>query len=220
VSLPSRIDYPPALIYSDDWEIDARLVPFQVSRQELVEIARAVQGARADSVENDPATAEGLLAYIYGTRFMRATWRSKGWSLYRENNIESVRHPERNWKIIYQNVDIAATREHEPRAASGKKSGSERLLDLSQGNLFPPEMFKSTSNFTPTNSGVWYFCVSVDGDDVRAELSLPLRVANGNFDGFAERIFIVRGGEWPDLVARPVPDLGPAEFEPVVTRKK
>jgi hypothetical protein len=216
----SRIHYPPPLIYTEDWEIDSRLVPFQVSRPELVEIARAVQGARADSVENDPATAEGQFAYIYGTRYTRAAWRRKGWLLYRENNIESVRHPTLDWKIIYQNVDIAASLEHEPRAVSGKKSGSERLIDVAQGNLFPPEQFKEKSGFKQTNAGIWFYCVSVKGDDVRAELSLPLRVANGNFEGFAERIFIVRGGEWPELATMPLPEGGVTEFEPVVTRKK
>lgn len=212
--------YPTCLVYSEDWEIDARLVPFQVTRSELVEVARGVLGARSEAVENDPATAEGQFAYIYGTRYVRAAWRRKGWLLYRENNIESVRHPQIDWKVVYQNVDIAATRAHEPKAVSGKKAGSERLLDLAQGSLFPPEQLEGKAAFKATNSGVWFFCVSVNGDDVRAELSLPLGVAHGNFSGFAERIFIVRGGEWPELVKTPIPDSEPTDFEPVVTRKK
>jgi hypothetical protein len=212
--------YPPCLIYKDDWEIDARLVPFAVTRPELVEIAKGVLGARSESVENDPVTAEGQFAYIYGTRYMRTAWRRKGWLLWRENNIESVRHPKIDWKVVYQNVDIAAATEHDPRAVSGKKSGSERLLDLAQGSLFPPAKLEGKSIFKATNSGVWFFCVSVNGDDVRAELSLPLRVADGNFSGFVERIFIVRGGEWPELVRSPLPETAPTDFEPVVTRKK
>lgn len=220
MAVPMRSEYPPSLIYSEDWEVDQRLVPFKVTRPELIEIARAVQGARADSVENDPITAEGQFAYIYGTRYMRATWRRKGWLLHRENNIESVKHPDVDWKIIYQNVDMAASAAHDPRAVSGKKSGSERLIELMQGELFPSEVFSRETIFEPTNAGVWFFCVSVNGDDVRAELSLPLRVANGNFEGFAERIFIVRGGEWPELSGMPIPRSEPTDFEPVVTRKK
>lgn len=220
MAAPHRRDYPPSLVYSESWEVDQRLVPFQATRAELVEIARAVQGARADSVENDPVTAEGQFAYIYGTRYTRATWRRKGWLLHRDNNIESVKHPDVDWKIIYQNVDIAASVSHEPRAVSGKKSGSERLIELTQGELFPAEKFTGETIFKPTNAGVWFFCVSVNGDDVRAELSLPLHVGNGNFEGFAERIFIVRGGEWPDLSVVPLPDSGATDFEPVVTRKK
>ena len=69
------------------------------------------------------------------------------------------------------------------------------------------------------NSGVWFYCVSVNGDDVRAELSRPISVGGGNFDGFFERIFIIRQGEWPDLAVMPLPTGGLTEFEPVVTRK-
>ena len=118
--------YPAPLICKEDWEIDARLVPFDVTRRELIEIARIVAGARADTVENDPVTAEGLFAYIFGTRATRALWRTKGWRLHRSENIEAVRHPKiMDWRIIYQSVDIAASISAEPRAVSGKGAGAE-----------------------------------------------------------------------------------------------
>jgi len=50
-----------ARIYAETHEIDARLVPFGVTRQELIGVVRGVVGARADAVENDPMTAEGQL---------------------------------------------------------------------------------------------------------------------------------------------------------------
>jgi hypothetical protein len=217
----TRIIRPQTLIYKEDWEIDSRLVPFEATRPELVEIARAVVGARADAVENDPLTAEGQFAYIFGTRYTRALWRKKRWLLHREENIEAVKHPSRDWKIIYQSVDLAASLIHEPRAISGKGSGADRLIDTAQGTLFTPEQLAAgnASKLTPMNSGAWFYCVSVDGDDVRAELSLPFGVGGGNFDGFIERIFIIRDGEWPTLKVMPLPKDGPTEFEPVVTRK-
>jgi hypothetical protein len=154
---------PAPLIYAKDWEIDKRLVPFAVTRPELVEVARAVAGARADSVENDPVTAEGQFAYIFGTRYTRAAWRRKGWLLHREESIEAVKHPERDWKVIYQSVDIAASLIHSPRAISGKGAGADRLIDTAQGNLFTPEQLASgnASRLTPMNSGAWFYCVSV-----------------------------------------------------------
>lgn len=220
--MPLPRPYPAPLIYTQDWEIDRRLVPFDVTRPELVEIARAVAGARADAVDNDPVTAEGQFAYIFGTRSTRALWRRKGWLLHREENIESVKHPEIDWKIIYQSVDLAASIIHRPQAVSGKGSGADRLIDAGQGDLFTEdEVAKGkASPFTIMNRGAWFYCVSVDGDDVRAELSLPFGVSGGNFDGFVERIFIIRDGEWPKLAVQPLPQGGATEFEPVVTRKK
>ena len=65
--------------------------------------------------------------------------------------------------------------------------------------------------------GIWFLCVSVNGDDVRAELSLPAGVGGGNFDGFIERIYIVRAGEWEALLRRDGDGDEVADFEPVVT---
>lgn len=211
--------YPSPLIYREDWEIDARLVPFGVTRAELVEIARVVAGARADAVENDPVTAEGQFAYIFGTRATRALLRTKGWVLHRAENIESVRHAKiMDWRVIYQSVDIAASLVFDPKAISGKGAGAERFIEATEPNLFPAEEVKP-SKFVPENRGAWFFCVSVNDDDVRAELSRPISIAGGNFEGFYERIFIVRDGEWRKLAVTPLPDGGVVEFEPVVTRK-
>src|SRR5229473_2868268 len=99
-----------ARIYAEEWEVDARLKPFGVTRRELVEVARGVVGARADAVENDPVTAAGLFAYIFGTRFLRSLFRTKGWLIHRKENIEAVRHPDRDLRVIYQSVDLAASR--------------------------------------------------------------------------------------------------------------
>jgi hypothetical protein len=214
-SLPRR--RPTSLIYKEDWDIDARLVHFQVTRPELVEVARAVVGARADAVDNDPLSAEGQFAYIFGTRSTRALWRAKGWLLHRSENIESVRHPKLDWLVTYQSVDLAASLTYEPKAVSGKGAGADRFI-ANQGELFPTD--ESASEFKPENLGAWFYCVSVNGEDVRAELSRPLGVGSGNFDGFYERIFIIREGEWPGLSVMPLPEGGATEFEPVVTRKR
>src|ERR1700761_7094760 len=104
--------------YVQPWEIDARLAPFGATRAEFIQVVVGVVGARADAVENDPATAEGLFAYIFGTRFLRSLLRTKGYLLYRHDNIEGVEHPERPLKIIYQNVDSAALLNHKPRSVS------------------------------------------------------------------------------------------------------
>ncbi len=207
-------------VYSEVWDVDARLSKFGVTRDELIEVVRGVVAARADAVADDPVTAEGLFAYIYGTRFLRGVFRPKGWLRVREDGIEAVRNPERDLKVVYQSVDLAASAS-QPRAVSGKGAGADRLIDLGQGSLFSEEEMAATNPVVvgEINAGAWFFCVSVIGDDVRAELSLPSGVKNGNFDSFIERIFIVRAGEWSDLA--PSVDVADdaVEFEPLVTRK-
>jgi hypothetical protein len=208
--------------YTKDWDIDQRLMPFGVIRAELFPIIQAVVAARADTVENDPATAAGQLAYIYGTRQTRDAFRRKKYLLHRQQNIEAVKHPDRDLKIVYQSVDLAAVEGHWPQAISGKGSGSHDLIDAAQGNLFSQEDLDRLNPVAlgPVNSGVWYFCVSVNGDDVRAELSLPAQIQSGNFSNFIERIFIVRGGEWPSIKVAPQPTVEAVEAEPKVSRRK
>jgi hypothetical protein len=211
-----------ARIYAQTWEVDARLVPFNITRAELIEVVRAVVAARADAVENDPATAEGLFAYIFGTRNVRSLFRTKGWLLRRQNNVETVKHPERDQWIVYQSVDLAAALMHDPQPISGKGSATDRFVAAGQGSLFTAEQLAAGAavSLGPVDTGMWFFCVSVNEDDVRAELSLPAAIEDGNFKDFIERIFIVRDGEWPELAARHDDEEGGAnEFEPVISRK-
>jgi len=210
----------PALIRSDDASVDERLRDtFGVSRLELIQIVKEVVGARADAVENDPVTAAGQFAYIHGTRNLRALFRSRGWELTRKDNIELVKHPDRNLMIGYQSVDLAASEMHSPRAISGKGVGSERAIDAAQTSLFSgADWLPAMDTTVPINAGLWSFCVSVDGDEVRAELSLSSGISGGNFKGFIERIFIVKNGDWAQIMVLARGDEA-ADFEPVVTRK-
>lgn len=214
----------PARIYNEEWTIDARLCEtFGVTRQQLIQVVKEVVGARADAVENDPITAAGQFAYIHGTRNVRSLFRTRGWYLFRKDNIELVRHPERDLTISYQSVDLAASETHSPLAISGKGAGAERAIEEAQLSLFAPDEFDRPLSLAPDtiNSGMWFFCVSVVGDDVRAELSLASGVSGGNFKGFIERIFIVKKGEWDSIrLGTGGSESDAVDFEPIITRKQ
>lgn len=211
----------PARIYHNPLDVDQRLQPFGVTRAEFIPVIQAVVGARADAIADDPVTAAGQFAYIFGTRHVRGLFGKKKWLRHREHNVESVRHPERHLFIVYQSVDQAASEFHDPLAISGKGSGTDRIIDLAQGTLFTREQLEGSNPNTraPVNTGLWFFCVSINGDDVAAELSLPASLEGGNFNGFIERIFIMPHDEWPAAkMVRPMP--GDAiEVEPAVTRR-
>lgn len=209
-----------AKIYHNDWDVDSRLHPFGVRRAELLPIVQSVVGARAEAVEDDPLSSAGTFAYIFGTRSVRVAFRRNGWMIRRDRNIESVRHPEHMLDVVYQSVDFACSEFHLPQAISGKGNGADRMIDLAQGSLFSQSQLTSSQieSIGPVNSGLWFFCVSVNGDDVRAELSLPSSVKSGNFEGFIERIFIVRPGEWSTLKPARLTD-GVVEIEPSISRR-
>ncbi len=212
----------PARVYEKDWEVDAKLkAEFGCSREELIHVVHRVVAARADSVDDDPLSASGQFAYIFGTRNVRGLFKRKGWVTHREENVEAVRNPQTGKLIVYQSVDVAASKDRSPRAVTGKGSGSRRIIDAAQGALFPDDAVREAipdflARFRPE---IWYFCVSVDGDEVCAELSLPVSLEDGNFSGFFERIFIVSGGEWAGLRITDAPATDVIELQPKISRK-
>ncbi|MCH8049679.1 hypothetical protein IH979_03150 [Patescibacteria group bacterium] len=95
------------------------------------------------------------------------------------------------------------------------------MIDVACASLFSEEELSALSekHVGGKDTGVWFFCVSVNGDDVRAEISLPSGIVGGNFKGFIERIFILRGGVWTGIRVKDGSDADAVDFEPVITRK-
>jgi hypothetical protein len=208
-----------AKVYAEEWEIDQRLAPFGVTRAEILRIIPLIVAAKADAVDDDPASAAGQFAYIYGTRYLRGLFRSKKYKSHRERGIEAVRHPDRDLKIVYQSVDLAGVKGHSPRAISGKGSGAGHLID--QGMLFSEKELEklNPSTIKPVDTGTWFLCVSIEDEIVGVELSLPSNIEGDNFGAFIERIFIVEPGAGAKLIADSDDGDDAAEFEPTVSRK-
>jgi hypothetical protein len=207
-------------LFLEDWSIEAKLnATFGVSRQDLIGVVRDVVAARADAVEDDPLSAAGQFAYIYGTRSIRQALRRAGWIRHRQDNLELAKHPERDILVAYQSVDLACSQTHNPQAISGKGAGAERVIDTQ--SLFSAEEMSGTARDTDFQTGMWFFCVSVVGDEVRAELSMSGGLEAGNFKPFIERIFVIRQGEWDSLrgAGDGGSDEGPVEFKPSIARK-
>ena len=213
---------PEPRIIRESWAVESRLREvFDAKKSDFLPIIREVVGAKADYVaENDPINAQGQFMYIHGVRNTRAFFRSKGFFAVRDRNVELVRHPERKLLVGYQTVDLAAVEDHHPQAISGKGSGSRHVMDSAQMSLFSIEGFGGVDQSPPpTRVGLWYICVSANGDDVRAEISLFKTIEDGNFAGYYERIFLLEEGGWSDILERNDEPEDAVEFEPVVRRK-
>lgn len=215
-------------IYLEPAEVAMALAElFGATHPECLHIVGKVVAARAEAVFDDPLGTAGLFAYIYGTRNVRGLWKPKGWSTYRAENVEAVRHAETGRLIVYQNVDLAGDRTHSPQAPSGKGNGAARLIEAAHGLLFAdedlPEVVPAYVGEAKEN---WYFCVSCNTDEagevvVGAELSLALPLQGGNFNGFSDRIMILPHGPWRGGGAREdIPTDDAAEFEPKISRKQ
>lgn len=210
------------VIINESWDVASRLEAFGVDREELLDVVRAVVAYRANAVPNDPKTAEGQFAYIYGTRYTRQVFQRAGYENGWENGVEYVGHPESGVKVIYQSVDQACEITRSPQAISGKGSGAAAVVNSAQPSLFVDGELPETlpPNMKATNGSVWYFCVSVAEGKVSAELSQPARIVGRNFEHFIERIFILKPDEWDGLdLLDDMPDEESVDIDPIVSRK-
>jgi hypothetical protein len=200
-------------ILREDWESDPRLREvFGVTRKELWPVHFAAVAARASFQPHHPANAAGLLSYIFGTGALRDVFCGKkdaGWEVNRSKNIESVYHPASKTKIIFQNVDTACGI-NIPRPISSKGPANAEAVN-GQGELFP-DLAHGEANLW-----VWYFCV---GADDTAELLRPEAIADGQFKGHHERVWIVKPGEWADVDTKSFGTAdAAADFDVEITRK-
>lgn len=212
----------PSRIVKAEWQVEQRLSQLGTSRAELVKIAERAAAARADSTEDDPVSAGGLLSWIYGTRALRKVFRPKGWKRNRADNIESVVNKSLKLKFIFQNGDSACDDFVDPQSISSKKVASERLVKSAQQSIFPEwERDQEETQRVSDVTVFFYYFVAVDGEgEITSELSCPRDIENGQFKGFHERIFIVNKGDL-DAVVLPEadPDQDDQDFDVIVTRK-
>ena len=179
-------------------------------------IIHTAVGARADVVPHHPVTAPGTFAYHWGTMALRDVFVPKGWVKDSTAGIESVYDPETGTKIIFQNTD-SACEIYDPKAISEKGIASERIVMWAQKGLFAEIDEERQKRL---NGPVWYFCLFVNGDDARAELSRPLAINRRQFKQFIERIFLLKHGEWNPIVpSKKVEYPLFQEFDVPVTRK-
>ena len=152
-------------------------------------IARKAAAAKAEALEIDPSSTPGTLAYINGVRAIRMALLPLGWRLSRTGNVEATVNDKLGIQICFQNVDIACS-EQTPQAISGKGSGSRKLIQSGQTELFDRDAPEAVDAFgsTPT---VWTVCVSTDSKRLRAEVSCPEAFEGNQFEGFSKRIWVV-----------------------------
>jgi hypothetical protein len=207
-------------VVSQDFEVESRLNQLGLTTRELIGVVQQAVAAKAAFVLNHPLNAAGQLSYIYGTGALRDALRAKGWEIDRTGNIESTYDSKSGIKIVFQNADSACDDSRDPKAISDKGPAACKAVDQGQGYLFPEYAAEDEAKSKRDNAALWYLFVYINGDDVRAELSFPKRIEDGQFKGFNERIYIIKPSEWASMMPKVDDGEPPAQdFEINVTRK-
>ncbi|WP_444925895.1 hypothetical protein ACJJI4_17085 [Microbulbifer sp. TRSA002] len=204
-------------IYREPHEVPGELSQFNVSISELQKVALEAISARNEATSLHPQNAPGMYSYMAGVAALRALFIQKqGWEMARPNGVEAVKNEQQGKLILFQNVDVACGR-HDPNPLSSKGKGVAALVDNPSGYLWDYMADDAQQN---ENLHTWFFCVSCKEEEVRAELSRPRAVKNGNFGTFAERIFIIQDEDWNPVRNHRDADNQVEEFDITITKKR
>lgn len=178
------------VVVQEDWQVRQELAALGLTAEIVKTVASAASAAKAESLEIDPCSTPGTLAYIYGVRAIRMQLLPDGWRVSRNGNVESTVNDERGIQLCFQNVDHACG-DRDPQAISGKGSGSRKLIHAG----LQSELFERPATDSPAPRGmvpvVWVICVSTDEKRLCAEVSCPEVFQGDQFEGFSKRILVV-----------------------------
>jgi hypothetical protein len=184
------------IVVTDPINAEQEMAQFGLTLPIAQKVARVASAGRASALDIDVAFAPGMFSHIYGHRQLRRELLPRGWRLGRQNNVESVVNDELGIQIVFQNVDMACDLGQSPQAISGKGAGARKLVqDGLQGELWDKPTIGTNSGQSISRYGVtpsvWMFCVSDDGNRLRAELSKPENFEGNQFGRFSKRIFVL-----------------------------
>jgi len=203
----------PAAIFATPIQVDKRLSEFGITKEQLLEIVHAMVAARAECTDNDPPSAPGWSSWRHGTRRAREVFRPDGWLKDDTDQLPTIVKPAIGMRIAVANTDHGTGLVEAgvfPQNRSKKGAATDRAVGQTQNTLFGEmgEPDDKVVKFKPRDThsasiATFYLCVFNEGDEVRAEFSCPIRVVDGFFVGFSERIILVGPGDWPPKIKKP-----------------
>jgi hypothetical protein len=213
----------PMVVRSEPWEVDHRLAELGLTREVLIEVVRACAAAHGACTDNDPPNAKGIEVWRWGVRRLREILRPQGFDKDDTGGFSTVVHHERKLRIAVINTDemTGVPGNHIPQNRARKGPNSQRAAAVNQ--LLPGveswPMLTAAGQAPVSTYATWHLCVYIDGEAVRAELSLLNGFDSGYFTECRERIILLGLGDWDDLDSIQGPeDLGP-DFDVDVRRK-
>ena len=196
------------ILRKDKIDVNNRLAQFGLTRENLLEVINAMVSARANCTENDPPGAAGWQSWCNGTRRLREETAPLGYVRSEDDQISSAINTELGIRILVSNTDAGTGLDKgQPQNRSKKGAGTERTIDNNQSSFIHvldaslPHILKHKKKTAATIT-TWYLCVHSEGETLRAELSCPIKVEDGFFADFAERIILIDPKDNEELIKR------------------
>lgn len=190
-------------------EVDAALGGLGLTREPLLEAVIAGLLARDACTSNDPPFLPGIYQWGRTVRALREGLAPLGWSRSDEGNFCTAVEPDGRFAIAVAS-GCGYTGQAGPEMPTTKRRKGPSTADAVHANaqLYLFEEFAPAATRKPDRV-TWVLSFHSDGEEIRAELSLPDSIGDdGHIDGWRERIIL---GSQPldDDTATAAPDFGP-----------
>ena len=190
-------------LFNDIDECELRLkLKFGITKNDLVEVVKQTILARSDVTPNHPINAKGTYSYNEGIRYLRELLVPRGWTNDRPNNLEAVTSKDKTISLVFQNATHASDPITIPQPISKKGPGCAKAIQERMGDLFPSDKARAEKE-EQSNNMLWFFCVAIKEVEnrifVSAELLCPERIREQYFEGFVERIVILRDEDMSEI---------------------
>lgn len=180
------------VVVDESWEVDAELHELGLNRDELLQVIEGAKWGRNHWTEWDPPGYAGWNQYALGTRSLRKVLienrpAQQKWRMDNTGGLCRTIDPSGEMAIVVSSgTPQTGNPNSTPKTLNPKGEHSLRgfRINRSQRDLFG-------SDVAGTNPWLWFLLIHVDGDEVLAELSLPLDVdETGRVNDWLKRIII------------------------------
>ena len=185
----------------EDFEVVPLLTQMALDKAGLIEAVRYAHAERKLCTANDANGFEAITVYDKTARGLREIYGGGPWEKDESNGQAGIQHVGLRLRIVPCNFDedCASLRDPSNRSPKGEVSKAKAMCNAT-GWLFKREEIapQAGAEFLTWILGVR----SVDGEPLRAELSLPIKFDSNFYTGFAKRIILLDGSEDDETARR------------------
>ena len=164
---------------------------FGLTQADLQDVIMAGYLARINCTAHHPKTFPGFTQWGETVRALRDKTVPAGWTVIEENNFPLSAHPTNNVVIAVQTGDRETGTTGNPSNRAPKGANTEDAVAINQRQL---SLFDTLPDLQPSEDGtepiMWVLLYHVAPNEIRFELSLPLKMVGGKIRSWNERILL------------------------------
>jgi hypothetical protein len=213
----------PSLLYEHPFDARRRLAELGVSVEALTAALEAGQLARRSCTDNDAPFIPGTEAWRFVVRVLREKLIPTGvWRKSDAGNFSVIINDARKINIVVSSGDdLTKSTKGNPKTRHLKGLFTEALVIRNKhyGGMFPEIISEEVRTAVSIlEHPTWILLINISNEEIRAELSYPDAIEEGQIISWKERIFVPDQLGDPGAAVKPIDETG-SDFDVPVRRK-